>query len=150
MTEIVYRDIVLRGKPLFMTKTKEALDYIETNAPRFLPFVVEHIGVIAHAVMVHGGHSGVDVYAKPPIFYVAHRTFAAGTSWYASCIVHDATHVKLYREGKPHSGREAEDICLEHQKQFLTESNSGQHHIKYIQHLIDDRVDYFSKRKRNW
>lgn len=144
MTEI-YKNITIDGNENFIKRTKGALNYIANRAPDYMAHVVEHIGVIRQA-----SQSGVHVTYNPPVFDVGYRTFTAGAEWYSSCIVHDATHVWLYRQGKPYSGREAEDVCLIKQREFLAASNSSQANINYITYLLDNRIDYFSNPKRKW
>ena len=143
MPSTVYGFLTLRGNQSFITKTQRALKYIERRTQGYLQFVEEHINVIAK-----GPQSGVSV--TDSVFYVGSKTYCASTEWYASCIVHDATHVWLYRQGKPHGGREAENVCLDRQREFLIAAGAESSTINYITYLIDNAVHYFSNPKRNW
>ena len=143
-----YENILIAGSDRFIKKTKRALDFIKNTKSKtnYLEFVQNHIGQI-----IESQTSGINVYRNPPVFGVGHKTWSAKLSWYASCIVHDAHHTFLYYSKRPHSGKEAEESCLEFQILFLKDNNDPDKHIPYLRHLIDDHVDYYSPSvKRTW
>jgi hypothetical protein len=77
--------------------------------------------------------SGMLVRGPRPTFCVGEPTWRSDPMWYASCIVHDAFHAKLYRDGRrrflglsftpvrEYHGKEAERKCMAVQLRALRE-----------------------------
>lgn len=127
---------------------------IETEAPEFYKMVTKYISVIKSAEK-----SGMCAWGDPPAFDVGARTASASLTWYASCIVHDAHHSKLYNDYREISqgnvpadvwtGRKAEDSCITEQLKFLRAIDAPKNLIKHCQKMYN--IDYFSDYKnRNW
>ena len=141
--------IKIIGDDDFIKKTEDALSKIKEKSPMSYAIVTNHISIIRSVEK----RSGIDAKAKYPTFYVGLTTSNSPLNWYASTIVHDAYHVKLYRDytkehkGEPvppevYSGRKAEDACLSAQENFLREIKAS---VRYIQQMRDMRkIDYFS------
>lgn len=137
-------------------KTEDALSFIKEKSPRSYELVTNYLSIIQV-----GAKSGVQVSNNPPRFQVGEKTACTMLSWYASCIVHDAHHSKLYNDYRRkfnckvpkeiYSGRKAEDECLYVQEDFYREINVPETG-RYIKHLRNMRkVDYFSDYKnRDW
>jgi len=86
----------------------------------------------------------MSAYDKPPTFLVGDATSQASTTWYASSIVHDSYHSKLYNDyrethqsvpGSVWTGDEAEMMCLEFQISFLEEIGAPTYEIDYAKSL---------------
>ena len=146
--------ITIIGEDKFIEKTKAALSFIEKDAPKSYWIVTNYVGIIQRYE-----YSGMRAYDTPPTYLVGQRTSDASLIWYASTIVHDAYHSKLYNDylkehGKPvpagiYSGRDAEDACLSVQADFLRAVNAPKETIRYVLHM--KKVDYFSPGvKRDW
>jgi hypothetical protein len=146
--------ITIIGDDDFIERTKAALSFIEEGAPEFYAIVTNNIGIIQR-----GENSGILSSRTPPTFYVGERTYKKSNLWYASAIVHDANHSKLYHDylkehGPPvpyekHGGRSGEDACLSVQADFLRAVNAPEATIRYVMRM--KKVDYFSPGvKRDW
>src|SRR5512145_1334272 len=77
-----------------------------------------------------GKRSGVNAWARGPIFTVGTPTWSHSALWYAGAIAHDAFHAKLYRDATRRnprsepamdawSGKAAEQACLAFQREVL-------------------------------
>ncbi len=150
----VAASITIIGDDAFTDRTKVALSFIEKGAPESYMLVTNYIGVIQQYEC-----SGMRAYDSPPTYHVGERTSNASVLWYASTIVHDAYHSKLYNDylkerGKPvpgeiWTGREPENACLSAQEDFLRAVNAPEKTIKHVRKMRD--VDYFSSEvKRDW
>ena len=146
--------ITIIGDDDFIERTKAALSFIEEGAPEFYAIVTNNIGIIQR-----GENSGILSSRTPPTFYVGERTYKKSNLWYASAIVHDANHSKLYHDylkehGPPvpyekHGGRSGEDACLSVQADFLRAVNAPEATIRHVMRM--KKVDYFSPGvKRDW
>ena len=146
--------ITIIGNDEFIEKTKAALSLIEKDAVQFYIVITNYVSIIRRAES-----SGMRAYDPLPTFKVGIKTAYSSTTWYASAIVHDAHHSKLYNDyvkasGKPvpsnvWTGREAENYCLSAQEEFLKAIHAPQATIKHVQKMRN--VDYFSPGvKRNW
>ena len=146
--------ITIIGDDDFIERTKAALSFIEEGAPEFYAIVTNNIGIIQR-----GENSGILSSRTPPTFYVGERTYKKSNLWYASAIVHDANHSKLYHDylkehGPPvphekYGGRSGEDACLSVQADFLRAVNAPEATIRHVMRM--KKVDYFSPGvKRDW
>ena len=146
--------ITIIGDADFTERTRNALSLIEKDAPEFYKMVTTYVGIIQSAEK-----SGMRAYANPPTFEVGLRTSRSPVSWYASSIVHDAYHSKLYNDYRKKNngpvpseiwtGRKAEDACLSVQEDFLKTIHAPEHQIRHVQN--GKHVDYFSNYKnRDW
>ena len=132
--------IKLSGSEKFIEKTKRALALMPAE---YLDFAVDHLGEIFETEQ-----SGVIPTHTPARFGVGKSTWSASLTWYASCIVHDANHVWLYRKGQPHSGKEPEARCMEKQIAFLEAIGGPKHEIEHLKNLIKTGYDYWSDRSK--
>ena len=147
--------IRIEGDDAFVAWTGEALALLRLKAPEWNTRVESSITQIRS--IARG--SGVIVWSQ---------TYLAGEetvrcpgypreqqlAWYASSIVHDATHVELYRGGKPHSGKDAEVACLTAQRAALDLISPESSLSAYVQGLIDGADDaanqYWKTADRHW
>ena len=125
--------ITIRGDEACQADTVNALQMIANAAPEHYVVVTRYISVIE---CVSSG-SAMYAYEKPPRYAVGDQTRSAGTLWYASTIVHDANHSRLYHEGKEWTGGSAENICLDAQASSLSQMGAPQSTIDYVNSMKD-------------
>ena len=125
--------ITIRGDEACQADTVNALQMIANAAPEHYVVVTRYISVIE---CVSSG-SAMYAYEKPPRYAVGDQTRSAGTLWYASTIVHDANHSRLYHEGKEWTGGSAENICLDAQASSLSQMGASQSTIDYVNNMKD-------------
>jgi len=116
---------IIEGDDNFEAKTLEALYLIQYKSSENYNMVIKYVGRIKQ-----GQQSGMAAYENPPTYYVGKATYSSKRDWYASTIVHDAYHSKLYHDYiQSHgwvpndiwTGEKAEYACLEIQISFLEE-----------------------------
>ena len=145
--------IVIIGDDKFIEKTKTALSLIEKKAPSYYTVVTNCLSFIRR-----GNRSGIFPSASPPTVIFGLKTSRSSLTWYASAIVHEAYHRKLYTDylktfGAPvpaniYSEREGENSCLSAQEDFLKTINASEKKIKHLQKMRN--VDYSSSEERDW
>jgi hypothetical protein len=131
----------IEGDGAFTENTRAALVLIKESDTAD-EIVNNYVGVIKQ-----GKTSGMAAQQTPPTFVVGEASYEASLTWYASAIVHDAYHSKLYHDYlKNHdyvpynvwTGEEAEMACLEVQIEFLEEIGAPEYEIDYAESLIGD------------
>ena len=146
--------ILVFGTDEFVEKTEDALFLIKEKSPRSYELVTNYVSIIQSAEK-----SGMRAFNNPPTFQVGSRTAQSDLRWYASSIVHDAYHSKLYNDYRKKfnrkvpseiwKGRNAENSCLSAQEDFMKDVGAPEHVMKHLQKMRT--VDYFSdSKKRNW
>ena len=88
--------ITIKGDDACKADTLNALKAIANSAPGYYSVATRYISVIECV----GAGSAMYAYESPPRYAVGDSTRTAGIIWYASTIVHDANHSRLYHEGK--------------------------------------------------
>jgi hypothetical protein len=138
----------------FEYRTRQALDLL-SGSPTFLS-VKPYLSAIREA-----RSSGLAVTWERATFRVGRRTWQAPLVWYASAIVHDAGHARLYRENRRRllwfrytspgawTGVEAERACLQLQLTALRDLDAGREMIRYVESLVE-RPTYQDKWIRTW
>jgi hypothetical protein len=145
-------DIV--GDEQFVAQAGAALELLVSEAPDVYAEVLLHISTVES---VPAG-SGMDVFTNT--FRVGEVTaYAPGYEeadqvvWLAGTIVHDACHSRLYTDGEPYTGRDAELACLQDQLEALLVL-SGFAFENYVQSLVDGVDDpenaYWTDANRHW
>jgi len=132
--------IEIRGGAAFRRRTRDALSLLRQLAA--FELIRIHLGVIRQ-----GKRSGVQAWARNPIFTVGTPTWNHSALWYAGAIAHDAFHAKLYRDAKVHnrepsaevwSGKTAEKACLAFQHRVLLALDADPAMIVYIETQIEN------------
>ena len=126
--------ITIKGDDACKADTLNALKAIANSAPGHYSVVTSYISVIECV----GAGSAMYAYESPPRYAVGDSTRTAGIIWYASTIVHDANHSRLYHEGKAWTGGDAENICLDAQANSLALLGAGQSTIDYVNGMKGD------------
>ena len=145
--------ITIIGSVDFIKKTEDALALIQKESPRSYAIVTNYLSVIQSAQ-----RSGIDPCADVPTFAVGPLIASTNAMEYASSIVHDSCHSKLYREyrkkhkNKPvpadvYSGREGEDKCIDAELDFLRDAKASEAMIR--SHAVAKHRDYFTI-ERTW
>ena len=142
--------IEIVGDAQFVINTKNALALIK-QSPKNYEIVTQYIGRIKQAPS-----SGMAAYLNPPTFNVGNPTSTYSTTWYATCIVHDAYHSKLYNDylathqSVPYTvwgNYTAEMKCLEVQISFQREIGAPQSELN---HSISMRGSNWWDKPRTW
>ena len=126
--------ITIRGDASCQADTLNALQAIANSAPGHYSIVTRYVSIIE---CVPAG-SAMYAYESPPRYAVGDGTRSAGLLWYASTIVHDANHSRLYHEGKEWTGGNAEKICLDAQANSLSLMGGSQSTIDYVNSMKND------------
>ncbi|MCL2773492.1 MAG: hypothetical protein FWD71_09095 [Oscillospiraceae bacterium] len=125
---------LIEGDSLFIAYTEATLVVIERSPDKY-DVVSKYVGKIKQ-----GERSGMAAYENPPTFYVGEPTYSSQTEWYASAVVHDSYHSKLYHDYLANHGWVPQDIwcgekaeyaCLEYQISFLEEINADEYLINH-------------------
>ena len=146
-------NIQIQGDDKFIRNTQKALQLIKQHSPAHYEMVEQHIGRIQQHEK-----SGMAAFWDTPTFLVGRKTSNSSTHWYASCIVHDAHHSKLFHDTlqkfgyvpkEAWTGKTAEMACLDIQESFLKTSKAPKRHLSSIDKART--YDYWSDYKaRNW
>ena len=142
------------GSLAFLFATREALEAVgRTHAFCIVkPFI---------AAIKEAPYSGMRALGSKPTYCVGKATWQSSTVWYASTIVHDGCHSKLYREnrhtflGIPYTprnawtGKLAEQECLRLQLKALREMGADLATQQYVQSLLEDPT-YHKRWFRMW
>ncbi|MDP2948291.1 MAG: hypothetical protein Q8P22_01980 [Chloroflexota bacterium] len=152
-----FEGICIIGADEFVTQTESALSLLKEEAATHYQDVQTHIETI-RSVEAGSGMRVVDkTYSvgKVTAFPYSEPSRARdGLNWYASTIVHDATHSQEYWTGLPHSGKEAEVMALEKQRVALEEIGGAGWQIDYLTGLIEGADDpsnqYWNNPNRHW
>jgi len=108
------------GDARFIAHTGRALELLALDAPGAYAHSLEYIRVIRQV------EAGSRIYVATRTFVVGEKTaWSPGFGieeqvlWFASSIVHDAGHSRLYYEGEVYKGRGAELACAHDQVNVL-------------------------------
>ena len=145
--------ITIIGSEDFIKRTENALALIQEKSPRSYAIVTNYLSVIQSAQ-----RSGIDPCADVPTFAAGPLIASKDAMEYASSIVHDSCHSKLYREyrkqhkNKPvpadvYSGRKGEDKCIDAELDFLRDAKASEAMIR--SHAVAKHRDYFNI-ERTW
>jgi hypothetical protein len=135
-----WTEITIKGDAGFVRNTQKALDIIHAGSQSGYELVKRYIAVIEQS-----SFTGMRAFDNPPTFQVGSATYNSSATWYASTIIHDAYHSKLYHEALERhgyvandmwTGYDAEMLCLSVQIDFLKEIGAPQ---REIDHAISQR-----------
>ena len=114
--------IKISGYPSCVAETRLAMDLLSTKT-NYTAYVFDNLG----AVKFQPNSGYVDVQTNPTVF---HESLASCYNLpayeLAASMVHEATHVSLYRQGQNYSGTEAEQTCIVKQIDALTQLGAPQ------------------------
>lgn len=151
------KTIAVLGDQECQDDTQAALNLLSTAAPESYQTAIDYIDVIE--CVAQG--SGMAAYEESPKFIVGDATRQSGTVWYASAIVHDATHSELYHQfeaanpGQPvpadvWTGEQAEATCLAAQAQALTDMGAPAATIDFVLDSLETRYWEVENEDRTW
>jgi len=131
------------GNKRFCEQTKQALDLLKEKdshnfrkVRKFLRFIVQYgitLGTSPHHKAFLVGNKTVFSDPKDELFSLV---------WYASSIVHDATHIELFRRFKRIDEKEIERwelICCGFQRSCLKKIGGTSRHFAYLESSIKSR-----------
>jgi hypothetical protein len=142
------------GSRRFEYRTRQALELL-SNSPTFL--VIKSFLAAIHEAK----SSELCVRRGKPTFRVGRPTWEAPLLWYASTIVHDGGHAKLYHENQwrflwfrytlpgAWTGKEAERICLRLQQAALEDLGAPRQMRRYVASLWENPT-YHQETVRSW
>ncbi|MDE5539527.1 MAG: hypothetical protein K2J20_03470 [Bacilli bacterium] len=141
------------GDKKFCRKTRKALQLLKDRDIESF----EIVETFVREIKQHE-YSGMDVFESIPTFLVGTATSNSNIFWYASCILHDATHSLLYfnaeMEGKNgreiYQGHDAEMYCLTKQIETLKKIGAPVDIIEYAESLYDNNWYDASLSARRW
>ena len=147
--------IDIQGDTAFVDHTSATLELLRSGAPDWYAQVVDYIEVITSV------KEGSGMMVESRTFLAGEQTaYAPGYEeadqrvWYASTMVHDACHSRLYATGEAHTGRDAELECLMNQVEALKLLDGVGFLTEYVQGLIDGvddpGNDYWNNPDRHW
>jgi hypothetical protein len=146
--------IEIRGSPAFIFSTRQALEV----AGRTQAFSVVRPFI---AAIKEARYSGMSACGSNPTYCVGKATWQSSPVWYASTIVHDGYHSKLYRENrrtvlgipyaprKAWTGKLAEQECLRLQLNALCEMGADPVTQQYVRSLLENPT-YHKRWFRTW
>lgn len=145
-------NINIIGTADFVNQTNSALTLLNQKDSNGYNQVITYIKTIESVA------SGSGMYVETKTFKVGNITAFAYSNndwsviWYASTIVHDSNHSKLYSEGLQYTGKDAEIACLTIQLTTLKNISAPDFLTSYIQNIIDnpDSNPYWSDPNRYW
>lgn len=147
--------ICIEGDQRFVEWTRAALDLLRSRAPEWLCYL--ECTVISIESVPEGSGAAVlrqailigDLTAHPTKFNKTQQL-----AWYASCLVHETSHIRLYLDKKYVSRQAAEVACLSDQKAVLNLVCLDADMQVYVQELIDNSDDparqYWKVGERYW
>ena len=155
--EKIIKDIGIEilGSLDFTARTKEALKVLRLT--QSFREIKPYVSIIKEAQ-----RSGMQVYGEKPTYEVGEKTWNHSVAWYASTIIHDGYHSKLYHEAKAKnngnepspeiwSGTKAEKNCLKFQLKALEELKADEYIINYIKKEIENPTYHLVPyEERNW
>ena len=130
--------IELVGDTDFVARTQNALGTIKKSAKAY-ELITKYLGRIQQA-----SSSSMLADVDPPTYAVGSHTYNSSVTWYASTIVHDSYHSKLFHDylalngnvpGDIWTGETAEMMCLEIQIAFLEEIAAPRSEIEHAKSL---------------
>jgi len=123
----------LKNDELFFSHTKKSLDLIERYDSRRFSETRLHLPVIAHV------EEGFNYFNRNANAFYVENYFPQDIGFYASAIVHEATHAYLFHKGLDYdSDRERHEIiCTNEQNRFL-------------RNLIKANAELSADQKREW
>lgn len=128
--------ILILGSEEFYEQTKQAMELLQRKDPASYQLVNEHLAVIATFT-----HSGTSSFLGRGIFLAGEPSVTGSLVWYASVLVHEATHVYLYRARKtwqekflpsPALREREEVICLDNQERGLRKLGADAWTLKWV------------------
>ena len=135
--------VKISGDKNFVSRTQAALSLLKQKSPDDYALVTRYIGLIKQDTF-----SGMAAYEKIPTYRVGAATSSSSTTWYASTIVHDAYHSKLYNDyartkksavpDQVWTGTEAEMQCLQRQINTLEKIKAPLHEQEYAASLQNE------------
>jgi hypothetical protein len=146
--------IEVQGSKEFKEHTDAALDLLRCSS--HFAQIKPYVSVIREAKC-----SGMRANTANPAFEVGQQTWQSPTIWYASAIIHDGYHSKLYHEHRrrflwldftpSHSwtGTRVEQECLIFQIRFLRSVDADKAVLDYVEALIADPI-YHRDLLRDW
>lgn len=153
------RAIQVVGSEELQAKTRAALDLVRRT--RHAETVRRFVAIIREAP-----RSGMRAYDPEPTYEVGSATWRAAPTWYASTIVHDADHSRLYHEAAARgkgdvpllawTGADAERTCLRSQAEALEDLDADTSTLAYVRGMIEaptyqgDSSSDSDYRRRNW
>ncbi len=115
------------GNEQFVVDVLQMLEYLQDNCPASYMLVVENVRTIRES---NQKHSNANVHNGTITLYIRDVQYTA------SVLVHEATHMWLYRHGYIWYGEDAEAFCNTVQAKFLLRAGN----MRYIRWLLIDSL----------
>jgi hypothetical protein len=136
--EIRYQGLEIAGDNNFIERTIEALWLVREKDPLGYAQLRQYLGRIEQ-----GRRTGVRPYTHPPRYEVGDQTARSDPIWYASTLIHEAAHARLYHDYREQyrttavpdgvwRGETAERVALRAQYRTLKKLGAP---ASYLRHL---------------
>lgn len=133
------------GSKDFIETTKKALYLIKEKDPINYKIVIQNIGAIVLNKVTYNSY--FDAFQEVPTFFVNEKTYKHNIEWYASGIVHEGYHGKLFQDAilddedpiQVYSGYEAEMYCLTKQIESMRRLGACKKDIEWAVSCYDKR-----------
>lgn len=154
-TTTLKADIAIEGSDEFAAHTHNALALLRDEAAEMYAQVITHVAIIKSVAAGSGMHVETKTFdVGQETAYAPDWDLPSQVLWYAGAIVHDSCHSRLYADGEPHLGKEAEIACLEDQLAALEAIDPGGFFSTYVTGLIEGADDpenqYWNDPNRHW
>ena len=144
--------IEIKGDQYCKDKVNEALDFMKDNSPKFYTKVITYIGVIECTDKNKSSYISIDT----PTVTLADMKFFVTVTQLAGTLVHEAHHSELYNQYKIknkvnevpteiHSGRKAEEQCVNETIKFLKEVNAPTNEIYYEENIFEIEGEWWNR-----
>jgi hypothetical protein len=136
-------EISVLGSDKFRQRTSEALDRLPAEYRTLVHCWLKSI--LERSVDGNSGQNGT--YVRAAMFYAGSSAFEYGsrpelsTKWYAAGLVHEAVHVREYRNKRPYYGRDGELTALTVQLEALKALDAPRSMTRQIEDIIKNIDD---------
>ena len=126
-----WRNITISGDESFVRRTLNALGEIEAGPDWAYIYVKTYLNYIVQCDNIRNPRAGGRVNVCTRRFYVYTRTYTSRwNGWYASVIVHEAVHVRQYREHRASSPNRS--FATNHSDRVRIEIEAVEYQVRFL------------------
>ena len=102
-----WHGIGIIGDEHFVQRTIRALEAVEGGPRWAYDYVLAYLDYVKQHSVPRNANAGGHVNVRTRTFYVYNNTYSSHVMWFASALVHEAVHVRQYREYRESQGNRA-------------------------------------------